>query len=106
MLEKESLECLNHKIEKVNKIDTCIRCKRRVWSDDFPNYCQGETSLLSLEQQETNQDVYSVNAEILHLHNRVVIEFDGQCGDHIFFDMQKDEVASMIKKFQKIHDSI
>ena len=95
-----------HNITNSEGRDVCLNCLLSVWDSEFPTYCQGPTTNLKLGSIDTNNEVYSLNAEILHLHNKALIKLcvSGVLDDEIMLDIDKEDLKDLISKLSIIYN--
>src|SRR5690554_5312381 len=72
--EEQKLLFKEHTIISMGGKTFCSECKLNIWSDDFPEYCQGNTTYLDVGEVSCENGVYEINAEILHLHEKINLD--------------------------------
>lgn len=94
----------SHNIAKADNKYVCQDCKRNVWDEDFPEFCIGPTTILTLGKISSTDEIYNLEAKLFHIHNKTLIEFlpPAKLSSRISIEFSKSELENYIEKLEFI----
>jgi len=98
----------SHTIVREGKQQICKDCQMNIWSEDFPEFCIGPTTILNLGKVSSSEEIYNLDSKIFHLHSKTLIGFRPplKLSDGFSLELTKNELTSFIDKLQNILNSM
>lgn len=101
---ERELRYREHKIEDTHNGYCCVECNLKAFDDDFPEYCLGPITNVSIGMLETCDAYYNISAKIIHLKNEAILEFHqgAVLSDNFVLNMTPEYIDSLIEKLKQV----
>lgn len=89
----------SHSIEK----NICKKCNKNIWSETFPEYCEGEILNVSINNVVTQEQIFTLNAALYKDKSIMNIElYKGMHDYNLNVVVTKEQLSDLISSLEAL----